>query len=331
MTDNLELNLEIIPDFDLPEFKEEEVTRTEVTDSSDEPIVLEETKTEVKEEEIVSDPKAIAFFEELKARGYTSDNVDFKGTWEELDAYFDTLPQQILDSVIQGYPEESRDVLKFIAAAGSNLNKQELKSFFETYFQEQEEKETALETNDSARSYLEKHYKSLGLKDKNVSIMLDQLEEDDEILEEAKKIFEEKTKESKVKNIIASKEKETSEQLTAQKEKARLIFEELNSTGWKKEKIERVTKILSNETLNSRLADVFGSPKAIVQLADLLDLYDTKTKQFDLTAYNNQTLTSATKSLKERLEKENFSSSSVSTKHVNTNPKEEWKILEPIV
>lgn len=309
-----ELNDLVIPDFELPEIDVVDIVETPEEE------VSEEKQEETSQSEVESDAKAIAFYEELKSRGYVNEENEFKGTWEELDQYFDTLPQQVLNSVVESLPQESKDILKFIATAGQNINKQELKQFFETYFEEQTEKETSIETNEDARQFLNNHYKTLGMKEKAITTILDQMEDDEEILEEAKKIFEQKTKDSKVQAAIEAKENQN-KQLTEQyKERARLIQEELQQVGWKKEKVERVAELLSNQNLNTRLIEVFGNPKTLVQLADFLDLYDPKTKQFDLTAYKNQSLSTATKTLKERLEKENFSSASVSTKHRDANP-----------
>jgi predicted nucleic-acid-binding protein len=176
------------------------------------------------------------------------------------------------------------------------------------------------------------HYKSLGTREKAINIILDNLEEDDEIIEEAKKIFEEKNKESKTEKLIVKKEEENQELKRQYQERVQSINNELQQTGWKKEKIERVSNLLSNQNLNTRLTEAFKNPKAIVQLADFLDMYNEKTKEFDLTSYKNQTLSTVTKTLKERLEKESFSSASLNTKHRNTDPNKDFEDdLVPVI
>jgi hypothetical protein len=328
MTEN-EFDL-VIPDFELPDLDlENSNEEEEVVNEKD---TSQETVESEKEAVVDSDPKAIAFYEELKTRGYVSEENEFKGSWEELDAYFDTLPQQVLNSVIESLPNESKDILKFIATAGQNITKDELKSFFETYFEEQNEKSFNIETNDDARDFLMQHYKSLGTREKAINIILDNLEEDDEIIEEAKKIFEEKNKESKTEKLIVKKEEENQELKRQYQERVQSINNELQQTGWKKEKIERVSNLLSNQNLNTRLTEAFKNPKAIVQLADFLDMYNEKTKEFDLTSYKNQTLSTVTKTLKERLEKESFSSASLNTKHRNTDPNKDFEDdLVPVI
>lgn len=313
-----------LPEINLPDFELPEIETTEE--------VIEETQTVVEtteeQTEVVSDPKALAYFEELKERGYVPENMEFKGTWEELDEYFDTLPQQVLNSVISSYPKESKDIMKFIATAGQNVTKEEFKKFFKTYFEEDNTVE--IDTLDSAREFLTEYYKGLGMKEKAIAVELDELEENDELLDKAKSIKD--SRESKVSKLIEEKEKENKELLEKQKEKVRLITEELKNTNWKQDKIERIRTLLTNENLNTVLLNAFNNPKATVQLADFLDKFDDKTKTFDLTAYKNQTLSSATKSLKEKLEKENFNSASLNTKHIDKNPSEkDWSNLVPVI
>lgn len=305
-----------IPEFELPEIDivvaENEDVDTNDNDNNDN-INNDKPVGEVNE-------LATAFYDQIKQRGYVSEDTEFKGTWEELDEYFDSLPQQVLNSTIQSLPDLSKDVIKFIATAGQNITKEEMKTFFQTYFEEVDQKETTIETLDDARDFLKSHYESLGaMKPKAILAALDSLEEDEELLDEAKRIFEEKTKASKTKELINNKESQNKEIQEKNKERVTLIQEELSSTGWKKEKIERVTNILSKE-FNSRLNDIISNPKAIVQLADFLDLFDTKTKQFDLTSYKNQAASKELKGLKDRLTEASFSSGGTNTKHVSSNP-----------
>lgn len=305
-------NNELIPDFDLPTLELDEIIETEeITDITEEqePIVTQE-----------ADPKAKAYFEELKSRGYVDESKEFNGTWEELDQYFDTLPQQVLDSVVQSLPEVSKDVMRFIATAGENITKEEMKNFFDTYFQEQESKSLTIDTSDDAREFLENHYKELGLRPKAISTTLDTLEEDDELLDEAKKIFEEKNKQSNVTKLIEEKNKQNTEQQEQAKQRVQKIQEELKTIGWKPDVVKEVTTVLSGNNLNANLTKIITNPKGLIQLANLTRLYNDKTGEFDLSAFIKQIETKPTTSLKDRLENEAFSSSSVSTKHRDANP-----------
>lgn len=312
-------------EFDIPEFNLPEIDiveeNLEINDLENTPNNDNNPSSTVE-----TDPLAIAFYDQIKERGYVSEDSEFKGTWEELDEYFDSLPQQVLNLTIQSLPDLSKDVVKFIATAGQNITKEEMKNFFQTYFEEISDKETTIETHDDARDFLKSHYETLGMKPKAIVAALDSLEDDDELLDEAKKLFEEKNKTSKTQKLIENKESENKEIIQKNKERVELIQQEINSTGWKKEKIERVTEILS-KNFNSRLTEVINNPKAIVQLADFLDLFDPKSKQFDLTAYKNQIASKDTKGLKEKLIEASFSSGTTGTKHVNVNPKQEDQLI----
>ena len=309
-----------IPDFDFPPI---EVSEDQEQEAQNEEVV--ETQ-EPEQEPTESDPRALAFFEQIKERGYVDESVEFKGTWEELDQYFDSLPQQVLNSVVNSYPDESKVIMKFLATAGQNVTVDEIKNFFNSYFEETSVPN--LETNDSAREFLAEHYRTLGMREKAISVALDQLEEDEELLEEAKKVFGEK--ESKTEKIIEQKKQQNEEIIAKSKERARLLQEELRATGWKNEKVQRVSTLLSNQNLNQRLTEIFSDPKSTIQLVDFLDLYNSKDKQFDLTSYKNQVATKEIKSLKDRLENDNFSSASVATKHKNVSPNSQEDGLVPV-
>ena len=82
-----QINNTNIPDFEFPEW---ELELPESVEKEEENLIEENSKKETKDIVIESDPKAIAYFEELKSRGYVDESKEFKGTWEELDQYFDS-------------------------------------------------------------------------------------------------------------------------------------------------------------------------------------------------------------------------------------------------
>lgn len=330
-------NVDVIPDFDLPNLEDfEKPIIDEDEEDGGEFKVIEDSEDkgeENKKEEPESDPAAIAYFEQLKQRGYVDEEKEFKGTWEELDDYFDNLPQEVLNSVVESLPDLSKDVMRFIAASGDNITKEEMKNFFTSYFEDLENKDLSIETADDARQYLEEHYKSLGLRPKVISNTLDDLEEEEQLLEEAKKIFDEKSKVSKTSKLIEDKQKENQDIQARNQQRVIQIQEELKNIGWKPNVVTEVTKVLSGNNLNTKLKDIITNPKGLIQLANLTRLYNDKTGEFDLESFVKQVETKKTNSLKERLLTDSFSSAGVASKHrdVNPNKKDTMEGLELVL
>lgn len=312
-----------LPDFE-PIDVLEEIQEVETT---------EEITDEVKEIEYSenADSTAIAFFKELQERGYVVENEDtkFDGTWETLDTYLETFPQQVLNQVVQSLPEVSKDIMRYIATAGENITKDDLKNFFNTYFEQ--ETSVSIDSMDDAREYLKTYYsQELKLKDKVINTMLDQLEEDEELIDEAKSILEKTNSVKKTESLIQAKEEENLQAQRQMQEKMQNIKNELLATQWKPERIQKVQTILSGSNLSNTIQDIVNSPKALVQLADLLTYYDVKSKTINLEHFKNQAATQAAKSIKDRIEQEMSGSASLKTSTNKNNQVNNFDNLIPV-
>ncbi len=280
-----------------------------------------------------ADPKAIAFFSELKERNYLveRENEPFDGTWETIDSYIEDLPQAVLNSVVEGLPDISKPVLQFIANAGDNITKDELKSFFKSYFEDLEETTTSVETVDSAREYLESVYKAQGIKSNLIGVMLDKLEDDDLILDEAKAEMEKQsTKTRKVDELITNKSQENNQIKEQQVKFVQDVATELKGSGWKNERVDKVQNILKGQEFNNTLRDIVSNPKALVQLADFITYYNKDNKTFNLDVFQKQFETKQTISLKDKLEKNQFSSNSTSSTVSLPNNNKKYEKIEPV-
>ncbi len=278
-----------------------------------------------------SDAQAIAFFEDLKERNYIIEKEDrpFDGTWESVDAYIEELPQAVLNSVVANLPPVSKDVMRFIANAGDNITKDEMKNFFQTYFEELEQPSVQIETIDSAREFLESVYKNQGIKPSLISVMLDKLEDDDSILDEAKSELEKQdAKPKKTEDLISQKSQEAAAIKQQQTKFVQDIQSELTNSGWKPERINKIQSVLKGQEFNNTLKTIVSNPKALVQLADLITYYDKNTNAFNLDVFMKQKETAQVLSLKERIEKNQFGSKGSSAQPTdNPNSKKYEKIV----
>jgi len=320
----------------LPEFEaidlELPIEETSKENDINSDVSVEKTDEEDVKYAETADSTAIAFYKELKERGYVveTENDKFDGTWEKLDEYLETFPQKVLDQVVQSLPDVSKDILRYIATAGENITKEELKNFFVTYFEDSNE--ISVETMDDARNYLKDYYsKELKLKEKVINTMLDQLEEDEELLEEAKAILQKQTENKKTEKLIQSKEEENIKTKQAMQEKISAIKNELQSTQWKPERIQKVQNVLSGKNLSDTLSEVINNPKSLVQLADILTYYDSKTKSINLDHFTKQASTQVVKSIKDRIEREMSGSATLKTNNTRKDSQDTFDNLIPVV
>lgn len=321
----------LIPEFELDiildNTSKDDDTNKFPTDTN--PVSQNDADLDVEKQHIEKDPKAVAFFEELAERGYVSETYEFNGTWESIDNYLNTLPQMVLNSVVETFPDVSKDVMRFIAAAGENITKDELKTFFNTYFQDDAVDD--ITTMDDARNYLKEIYIKAGMKERAVERALDALEDDEILLETAKEEFEKNKTNSKTEALIEAKNQENQERENALKERVQIINDELNKTGWKQSRITAVKEVLSGNNFSTILQEIVKTPNALVQLADLLTYYDVKNKKFNIDDLKSKGESNAAKTLREKLEKDTFSSASVNTKHNNAGNKDGVLNLVPII
>ena len=103
------------------------------------------------------------------------------------------------------------------------------------------------------------------------------------------------------------------------------IQKELTNTGWKQERISKITQVLSGNTFSSKLQEITANPKALVQLADLLTYYSNG--EFNLDAFKKQVESNPTKTLKEKLKENQFSSGTTRTSSNIRKPDPEEELI----
>lgn len=266
------------------------------------PEVVEEIiQPEVEVVEATSDPLAQSVYEQLLEKGYVDeDDEPFDGSFEYIDNKLSQLPQKLLASAIQELPTESQQLLKFVAAAGKELTREELREYFQTYLAEADD--IKFDTQDDARKFLETELKSKGLRDSAIRAQLDELEDEELLIEEAEKLRKEKIK--KTDTLLSNKQQSISQKAEQQRIFISNLQKEIEETKWAKSKQDKVRETIpkANEILNKIVAD----PKAYVQFIDILTRFDGK--QFNFEDLRKQGEARAASTLKSKIEKNGFSS-----------------------
>jgi hypothetical protein len=295
----------------IPEFDELDVL--EIVPSSEQEQELQiEPETVVEEE----DSNAFALFNTLKEKNIIpyEDGEEIK-SWSKLEERLAEIPQLITKSIIDESPEHTKKLFQYAFTKGNDLTKEDLKTFINTYLDDVSDKE--IETNDEAREVLKKMYASQGMKEKSINAVLDTLEDDDELIEEAKK-FKVGNKADK---LIQDAEQEVSTRKQADETFIKNIQKDLSETGWQKDRVEKVTKELSSNVINTKLSELAKDSKGLIQLANFLSYYDLKSKNFNFEAFVNQTFSKDAEKLKTSILKDNFNSASTRTQSSTSNPR----------
>lgn len=286
--------------------------QTETQEESQEEIEETQEESSTEETSTSEDPLARAAYEAYVERGFIEEDDKFDGTFESLDEKLDNLPNILLKQAIEDLPQHSQSVLKFIAAAGSNLNLDELKGFMKEYIGEQDLPDVS--TNDSARTYLEQHLKSQGLRPNAIQAQLDDLEDSDELVSEATKLLT--SKEKKTDQLIQDKEKENEQFAQDQKAFVQSVNTTLTELGWSKSQQQKVLQTIPKT--NDILGQVVKNPKAYVQLIDILSKFDGK--EFDLEDILKKGESRANSSIREKITKSGFTSASGKTVATEDQP-----------
>lgn len=293
----------------IPEFDEIDVFPLEEAETEQQN--QEDQNTEVTEE---TDESAYALFKTLKEKNIIpyNEGEEIK-SWEKLEERLGEIPTIITQSIIDEAPEHTKQLFKYAFTKGQELTKEDLKTFINTYLDDVSDK--TIETNDQAREVLKKVYSEQGMRDKAINAALDVLEDDEELIEEAKKYSKQNNSDKLIDNAV----KEKQDKLKADEQFVKDIQTNLKELNWKPERMNIINKELSSNTLNNKITEVAKDPKNLIQLANFLSYYDSKSKQFDFKSFVEQTFSKEANNLKNSILKDNFNSAST-TKIATSNP-----------
>jgi len=286
----------------------EDIVDDNITDNTD------DENSEEDDSEIQEDEEAVGAFNVIKKIGLFDDEDEKlfskAKSWDKLDELVSTLPHKVVSSVIETAPTQFQQLLKVVYNEGEALNNDKLKEIFEAYQADNENKISEF-NSDTAREYLEKIYSQSGMRPKAIASQLDDLEDNDELINEAKKQYE-KNQSSKLAEVEARLQNEKAEQAKQIEERQKVIETTIDSFGWKDTRKKAVKSTLAN--FNNVASQIMKNPASLVELADFLSYYDSKTGKFDLTAYSKMFGTDVIKNAKESITRDSFGNKTKSTK-----------------
>jgi len=259
-----------------------------------------------------ADPKAYGIYKTLVDHGYTQERKDFKGTYEEIDQIFETLPSEILKSVYDEMPEPLQYLFRYGLAEkqkGNDVSWSVLNQFVKENSPVDYE---SIDISDvtKQRDFLVKEYLNEGYDNEVAQTFVDSLEDKGELENTAKKKLESKKDSfnTKAKTTVTETEAEVAAREQAKREFQSKIKEEISKTGWKPVRQTAVQQELMQGNIPVKSREVMKHPAAIVQLADFFTYFDAKKGVFDLEAYAKHGASPKTQEIKNRIER-NFKES----------------------
>ena len=331
-TDNTPIEEDVIPTpvdppkEDLVEPEEVDIIDTEEEEEEEEdiiesiPVKEEDSKTPTPTEVNTGDKSDDVniyqqYYDLLSNNEYLSVSDDFKfdGTAEGLASAIEqskvNMQKNVASAIMQKLPEDFKPLFRYALSGGKDIKK-----YLDT-FKDVDIADIELEGNVQNQKYVIKEYfkRTSPYSDERIDRIVDRLQVAGELESEASKALEDLTKigEEERLSLITKAEAKT-----AQEEQERLQFKktiniEIDSgklipkarKGKVKAFIFNVQKYQDGEDtqFNKTLRTIASNPEHVVQLADLLLDYDSKTG-FNLKRFTKKAATKAASNLKEQLE-----------------------------
>lgn len=261
-------------------------TELEVQETTDQEESVEQETTQQEPDEL-----AKFTYEEYKNRGLIIESEDnpFDGTLEWVEKQMDELPTIVQNNLISKLPTEARDFVDLLLTK-PNLTKDDFRQFYQDFLNDES---PVVETVDEARTFLESVYAEKGLKPKAIQAQLDDLEDEKQLIDEAKKELDKKGSVTKA-NLQAVKQQE----IEYQKQHTEFLTSVQTEIGTYNPVRQKAIKEIA-PNVGQIVNDISSNPKAYTQLLDILTYY--KDGKFDLSKFEKQAETKAVSKFKDRL------------------------------
>jgi hypothetical protein len=281
-------------------------TQPEVkTEQKEETTPPVETKVETEEQpefEIPegADPAAYGIYSIMVDKGYLTEEEGFKGTYEELNDIFESLPERAFESVVNTLNPKAKLLLQYAVAKGDELNDEELAAFYQEVI---DTKPVSIDSEEGQLAFLSRTLTEDGYSEDDAVYLINKWQEEGKLAEKAN-FFKSKNQdlsEAEQKVQQAKQLKETRKQKTI--EFKQTIQQELNKTEWSDRRKNLVLNEIFSGQMREKTANIINHPKALYQLADFMTYLNPKTGEFDLEAYKKQGLTPEIKTIKNSIER----------------------------
>lgn len=273
-------DLELTPISSMFEEQEEVEVQEEVQPSIFDDVDEKEVETKVETEEVEESTEEVDLTSVKTLYNHWKEFLPFdeveEPTVEFLREQQEKLPEKFFMSYVETRPDFIQDLLAYQSKL-QNPSVEDVKGFFDKYL-DNTTQEVDVSTTEGAREFLKaqpefaKMYKT----EAKINQALDILEDEDELIERAKEIKEEKDAQKVEAKKLALQQAEADKQarLAQEKEFASKLTATIDSLQWKPERKQKVVKELDNKNISTKWAKINQNTKALVQFADFFSYFD---------------------------------------------------------
>lgn len=297
-----------------PDKVEEVIEHTEGTEGTEDVQEIEEDTEEVMEDDVPADAVKV-FYDFVVENGIIEEIENFDNSIDTIKQELENLPVKSFQKAVSSLPELGQQVVNYVFSK-DNVTVDDFKSFIENQV-EPAYQEITVDDTESARAFLEKQYKDMGIysDDDDLLEALDLLEEKGTLLKTAKQLANKVNSELKaqldaeIQQAVKAKEEAKKLEQEQNKQLVQGINTTLEELKWHDNRKRAVIENLKPDVLQRKNEAIRKSYKAIVQLADLYSYFDEKKGEFDFSKLVDVKASSKQASdTKKRMQEDKFSS-----------------------
>lgn len=293
-------------------------------DDKGEPATVEEEKQDesLDDDSIIEkygddvNPALVRHYEAVKDRLLLDEDFKFDG--KNIDvAYEQDMKNRnnaIAQNLIDKLPEKAKNILSDVLKSNADISAEsfdKLLTLSKDQIKYDFDGDDDAQNKENAKNYLTSIYKEKGLKERVIKSMIEDLEDEDKIISEAKE-----EKETRDAELAKEKQKVIDAEVAKQKEereKAKTfriaVDKELQDLKYSKEKTQEIKNTIftiDEKTKQSKaisvLQKIWSNPKGLVILSELINGYNEKTGEFKLERLENKKKADLNKEIKSTLE-----------------------------
>lgn len=252
-------------------------------EDSTEPLNTEEEPTEGdspphKESDSSSDNQQLKELAEVFAQYIPGFSIDEDLTEDSLRKKLEEVPDRLLTEYVNGLPEVVRDFILY-QASQENPNEETIRSFYESYVRPRQDLSSInVEEEEGAEKFLrsledfQRLYDTKEEMDDAIALLKDK----ETLIPKAKKLKEAylQTIEEKKKEELARAQQLKEEKIRKAQEFQKQLSEQLEQLPWSIDKKKRAISQVNQENIQNKMNAIISSPKALIQLGDILSYFD---------------------------------------------------------
>jgi len=288
----------------VPQFTFEDDLPTENEQPS--PEVIEETPIQEEPKEVQPSDDVLAIYNIYKDQGIINERENFDGTFESLHQAIvedaNKRQEELITSIFQSVPEFAQPLFELAINKGGDLTQADLKELIEISQTPAFTKDDLSSEEKAAQFLTQVYMRDYEEDEEGAAERIDLLKDRGRLQKEATTEYE---RQERLKSDLIDNKVQEAKAAKLQREQAQQQFQQsfvdnLKSLEWQDQRKEAVQQELFSGNFKERVEHVMQNPAALARLIDFMSYYDGD--DFDLSAYQKQAFSPATKKVKDAVQ-----------------------------